>query len=397
MKLGGIFFCVQMILCLFFCDGNVFAEEKKHDPGQLYALSAVLMDGDTGRVLYEKEGDIKRANASTTKIMTCILALENADISEEVQVSERAEHMPKVRLGIKAGQSYKLEDLLYSLMLESHNDVAVAIAEHVGGSVEGFSDMMNTKAKAIGCKNTLFLTPNGLDEEKDGDFHGTTAEDLARIMKYCVWDSPKREEFLKITQTREHSFSGYSCRNHNAFLNQNSNCISGKTGFTGEAGYCYVCAIESEGKRMTIALLGCGWPNNKNYKWKDASRLFLYGDTNFHIRNFPAAPDQLEPISLLNGANKEYQLGASCIKLYPKMKVKEKKMLLGDWEQIEYEYSYPKQIMANNAGKKKVGIMKIRLGETEIGEYKISVNCPVEVRTVRWYFIAVLRKLAALK
>lgn len=119
--------------------------------------------------------------ASTTKIMTCILALENAGPDTEVLISDRAASMPEVKLHVRKGERYRLRDLLYSMMLESHNDSAAAIAEAVGGSVEDFADMMNRKAAELGCEDTYFLTPNGLDakERKSGKIHSTTAADLA--------------------------------------------------------------------------------------------------------------------------------------------------------------------------------------------------------------------------
>ena len=116
---------------------------------QLYAQSAVLMDADSGRILFAKNGQEERAMASTTKIMTCILALENGDLSEEITVSAEAASQPAVRLGMREGQRFRLNDLLYSLMLESHNDSAVAVAECVGGTVEGFAAMMNRKAMEL--------------------------------------------------------------------------------------------------------------------------------------------------------------------------------------------------------------------------------------------------------
>lgn len=132
---------------------------KAADDENLYALSAVLMDGETGRVLYGKEAYKGRPNASTTKVMTCILALELAKGDDYVQVSGNAASQPQTRLGMREGQQFYLEDLLYSLMLKSHNDSAVAIAEHIGGSVEGFAEKMNEKAKELGCKDTHFVTP----------------------------------------------------------------------------------------------------------------------------------------------------------------------------------------------------------------------------------------------
>lgn len=168
---------VLIILQIF----PVWAKEE-----QLYALSAVLMDGETGRVLYGKEAYKGRPNASTTKVMTCILALEMASGDDYVQVSRNAASQPQTHLGMREGQQFYLEDLLYSLMLKSHNDTAVAIAEHIGGSVEKFALLMNEKAKSLGCTDTHFVTPNGLDAEDEGGVHHTTARDLALIMAYAI-------------------------------------------------------------------------------------------------------------------------------------------------------------------------------------------------------------------
>ena len=172
----------------------------------LHSLSAVLLDGDSGRVLYGRDMDTPRPMASTTKIMTCILALEQGNLSDVCTISANASSQPKVHLGVRAGQKFLLEDLLYSLMLESHNDSAVAVAEQIAGSVEEFAKKMNRKALSIGCENTYFVTPNGLDatnRDESGEvrMHSTTATDLARILRYCIMESPKREEFLKITRS----------------------------------------------------------------------------------------------------------------------------------------------------------------------------------------------------
>lgn len=264
--------------------------EEIREPDQLYALSACLMDADSGRVLFEKEGEVHRANASTTKIMTLIVTLERADLDEKVTVSERAARQPDVQLNINTGEEYRLGDLCYSLMLESHNDSAVAIAEHVGGSVEGFARLMNEKAQELGCTQTYFITPNGLDESDGTNFHGTSAVDLARIMSYCIMRSPKSGQFLEITRTPDYSFSdlsgrrSFSCNNHNAFLHMMDGALSGKTGFTGDAGYCYVGALTRDDRTFVVALLGCGWPNNKTYKWKDCKKLFTYGLENYEYQ-----------------------------------------------------------------------------------------------------------------
>ncbi len=273
------------------CEGAyVYADEI-----MLYAKSAVLMDADSGRVLYERNGYEQMAMASTTKIMTLIVTLENANLDDTVEVSAYAASMPDVQLNIREGENYRLGDLVYSLMLESHNDSAVAIAEHVGGSVEGFAALMNRKAEEIGCENTYYITPNGLDATDGDKFHSTTARDLALVMSYCIKKSPQKEKFLEITRTPSHSFSdtsgqrSFSCTNHNAFLGMMTGALSGKTGFTNKAGYCYVGALERDGRTFVVALLACGWPNHKTYKWSDTRALMEFGLANYQYRSFDEA------------------------------------------------------------------------------------------------------------
>ena len=301
---------------------HCFAQEENTEVNlNLYAQSAVLMDADSGRVLYGKNEEQIMPMASTTKIMTCIVALENADMEDFVKVSSYAAGMPKVKLTMQEGEYYRLGGLLYSLMLESHNDTAVAIAEHVGGSVEGFARMMNQKARDIGCFDTYFVTPNGLDAvvEKNGKIHSTTARDLAKIMSYCIGISEKKEEFLEITRTPSYGFSNYrmqengeisqggryfSCNNHNAFLTMMDGALSGKTGFTNKAGYCYVGALRKDGKTFVVALLACGWPNNKHYKWSDTKTLMNYGLENYEYREMAEElidENRFVPIPVENG------------------------------------------------------------------------------------------------
>jgi len=224
---------------------------------KLNSLSALLMDGENNRVLYEVNGYKELPMASTTKIMTCIIALEQGNLNDVVTVSSYAASMPDVQLNIRQGEQYYLKDLLYPLMLESHNDVAVAIAEHIGGSVEGFATMMNDKARALGCNNTNFVTPNGLD----ADGHYTTARDLAVIASYAI----KNEDFIKITNTPSYQFKeinnkrSFNVTNKNKFLYMMDGAIGVKTGFTSKAGYCFVGALKRgqdinfRGSRMRLA------------------------------------------------------------------------------------------------------------------------------------------------
>ena len=192
---------------------------------------------------------------------------------------------------MREAEQFYLQDLLYSLMLESHNDTAVCIAESVAGSVEAFTGKMNEKAAGIGCRDTCFLTPNGLDAgEENGDWHHTTAADLAEILRYCITESPKAAAFLKVTQTVGYSFSNvektkdYDCVNHNAFLTMMDGALTGKTGFTAKAGYCYVGALQDGGRLYIVSLLACGWPGHKSWKWSDTRRLMEYGLGSFQKR-----------------------------------------------------------------------------------------------------------------
>ena len=285
---------------------------SKNDIESLYSLSAALIDGETGRVLYDKDGNTSRPMASTTKIMTLIIALEYGNPDEIVTVSSYASKMPDVQLGIKEGEQYKLGDLYYSLMLESHNDVAVAIAEHIGGDVNGFAKMMNDKAKELGLNNTYFITPNGLDETDSYGTHSTTAIELAKLMKYCTMDSPQNELFNSICTTKEYSFSDYNnsinftVYNKNALLDMMEGVIAGKTGFTADAGYCYVATIKKENKTFVVALLGCGWPNNKGYKWEDTKRLINYAIHNYEYRSITSNETTMKQIEVINGTPKDY-------------------------------------------------------------------------------------------
>ena len=276
--------------------------------------------------------------------------------------------MPDVQLNIREGEKYRLGDLMYSLMLESHNDSAVAIAEHVSGSVEDFAKLMNQKAEEIGCNDTHFVTPNGLDATDEGGTHSTTAADLAKIMSYCINDSPKKEDFLKITRTPNHTFSdmdgkrSLSCRNHNAFLTMMEGALSGKTGFTSKAGYCYVGSLRRDDKTFIVALLACGWPNNKGYKWSDTKKLMNYALENYQYRSFDEVEldnDKLKPIVVENGQTR--QIGQTAL-VDLKVNSKEYGMLMREDEEIHTEYEVEDKLSA-----------PVKEG-TPVGEIRYLVN-----------------------
>lgn len=391
---------VLSMIFLLFSSVKVLAQEPPKET-ELYAKSAVLMDGDSGRVLYEKNGYEALANASTTKILTCILALENCELDSQVQVSSYAASQPKVHLGMREGQSFSLRDLLYGLMLESYNDCAVAIAEYIAGDTKEFAKMMNNKAKEIGCEDSYFITPNGLDGKDENGFHHTTAADLAKIMRYCIKISPKSAEFLKITGTQQYSFtdadgtSSYSCYNHNAFLQMMEGAISGKTGFTGTAGYCYVGALEREGKTYIVALLACGWPNNKSYKWSDTNKLMTYGVENFWKKNLlEITPDekQLKPILVKNGQGNGIGQAAW---VQPVVGTYEgyTEMLLAEGEEITLKYELAEELYAPVEKGDYIGKVSYMLGDTVLKECKVTAGQNVEEIDFSWCFEKVMEYL----
>lgn len=370
---------------------NDLTNEKKVSEPNLYARSAVLMDADTGRVLYEKNGYQVMPMASTTKIMTCIIGLEYGHLDDIVTISPYAAKQPKVRLGMHAGEQFILRDLFYSLMLESHNDSAVAIAEHIGSAllekeitidtteeqskqyVQCFINMMNQKARDIGCFDTCFISPNGLDATMMGysgecKTHATTAADLAGIMRYCIMESVKKDSFLEITRTKNTSFSNvlgnctYNCANHNAFLTMMEGALSGKTGFTVKAGYCYVGALERNSKTFIVALLACGWPNNKGYKWSDTKKLMNYGLENYEYRNLCENGIKLEPISVLDGQKCSVAL---------KVEHNPCKILMNPGEEIRIQTNMPKQLQAPVEKNEIVGNVNYYIGDAIVQSYPV--------------------------
>ena len=359
------------------------------EPSELHALSAVLMDGDSGRVLYEKDGKTPLANASTTKVLTCIVALESSPGDDYVQVSQNAASQPEVKLGLQKGEQYYLEDLLYSLMLKSHNDTAIAIAEHCGVTVEGFARMLNRKAKQIGCKDTCFITPNGLDAQDENGKHHTTAEDLALIMRYAI----KNKTFLHISQTRDYTFSEitgkrtFSVHNANALLDMMDGVLAGKTGYTSQAGYCYVCAWEEEGKTFVVSLLGCGWPNHKTYKWSDTKKLLSYGAYNYDYETYWQEP-HTSKILVTDGVENMQNIGEK-VYLRGKCSVtsedREKEILLKKGEAVTCKTEIPQKVSAPVLKGEKLGRIAYYLDGKLIDSYPVYAERSVEKISFKWY------------
>lgn len=233
------------------------------------AESAVLYEPVTERLIYSKNENKKMSMASTTKIATCITAIENADLSDIVTVSKNADDTEGSSVWLEAGETMTVKNLLYGLMLASGNDAAVAIAEHIGGNVNEFSKYMNETAYKAGANNTNFTNPSGLDDEN----HYTTSIDLAKITAYAL----KNPVFSNIVSTYEKTipWEGHEwdrkIKNHNKLLKMYDGCIGVKTGFTKKSGRCLVSAAERNG--ITLIAVTLKAPDD----WNDHIKMLDYG------------------------------------------------------------------------------------------------------------------------
>lgn len=335
---------------------------------QLNARAACLMDASTNRVLFGKEVDKEMPMASTTKIMTLIVTLENANLDDKVTVSKNAARQPDVQLNMQTGDQYKLKDLLYSLMLESHNDTAVAIAEHVGGSVEGFAQMMNEKAKELGCIHTNFVTPNGLDSSTEE--HYTTARELGIIASYAI----KNKQFLEITNAPNWTFKEltrdrtYSISNKDRFLYLYDGAIGIKTGFTNKAGYCFVGAVDNDNRTFVSVVLASGWPPNKNYKWTDTTKLMDYGTMNFKIQEIFDDSKLYDPIFVRKG--KECYADLYCEGSL--------QILLSNQDDVKVIYEIEKEVEAPVLLDEQVGVAKYYVNNELVKTFPIKTSTEIE-------------------
>lgn len=370
------FFCI--IWSLFFCLQLGFHTVRADETLKLYAKSAILMDAGSGRVLFEKSGKVKMPNASTTKILTCLYIIKHCNLEEEATVSRNAAAQPQVHLGARAGEKYKVKDLLYGLMLESYNDCAVILAEHAAGSTEKFAEKLNAEAKSYGAKSTHFVSPNGLDRTDKNGIHSTTAYDLAMIMKQCI----KNDKFLEITRAKSYSFHdntgkrSFTCNNHNALLSMMDGAVSGKTGFTSKAGYCYVGAVKKNGMTMIAVVLACGWPPHKTYKWSDVRTLVDYGARNYSYQKI--IPDYSKLTDLYVNGGLEHKVSIEA-------KGGGTTVLLKKGEKVDIKCQIPKSIDAPVKKKEQVGKIAYMLNGKVIREELVYTKDAIDKKDYWWY------------
>lgn len=348
-RFSALFFCFILLINIV-----VLAEEPK-----VNAISAVVVDGDTGRILWGKNENEPMAMASTTKIMTALVALENSDITKETTVSKNATLASPVKMHLSVGEKMTIEQLLYAMMLQSYNDSAVAVAEAVGGSVEKFCTMMNEKAKEIGCSDTVFETPNGLDKGN----HHSTAEDMSKIGVYAL----KNQKLMEIMNTRNYTFKSskttYSFVNKDRLLSEYEGAIGMKTGFTGKAGHCFVGAANRGNITLVSVVLASGWGTaGKSRKWIDTKALLNYGFNNY------------KKYSIIDGSEKMNIPIDKAEKEIAELKYEDSvELLLSENEKanLKIENELPQNVTAPINYGDSVGVGKIYTGNTLLKTVKI--------------------------
>lgn len=263
-KISTILMCFVLLFYIVGISPALAAESI-----DINAKGVVLMEMTSKRVLYQKNAHVKLPMASTTKIMTALVAIENGNLTDVITVPPEASGVEGSSIWLSAGEKHTMEDLLYGLMLSSGNDAAVTIAIHIGGSVEGFAEMMNAKAKEIGAEDTNFVTPHGLHDKN----HYTTAYDLGLISAVAM----ENPEFSKIVNTRnktipwEGSTWDRSLRNKNKIIWQYDGGNGIKTGYTSNAGRCLVSAANRENMQLVGVVLNC--PD----MFEDSKKMLSYG------------------------------------------------------------------------------------------------------------------------
>ena len=349
----------------------------------LFASGACLMDTESGRILYGKEENIPRPMASTTKIMTCLLALEHSTGEENVTFSSRAVSMPKVHLGAPKGTSFYMKDLLYSLMLESHNDTAVAIAEQLSGSVSNFANAMNQKAKELGMSKTCFVTPNGLD----ADGHQSSPSDMCRLASYAC----KNSQFLSIVQTPSKTIQDcqkkhcYALTNHDAFLSSYKGALGIKTGFTGKAGYCFVGAAKRKNLTFVSCVLASGWPPDKSRKWHDTKALMDFGFSHYEKKEIQLQDFSKKRIRVCDGISSYTFLKVPQIPSLP----------LASFETIDITYNIPSELQAPLHASRPIGSVDLYINQKLYNSYPVYPVCDMEKTSFSHYLHEVFLQFTA--
>lgn len=387
-----------LVIILVLTNGYVFADDTvdEFDEGQLDEIievvgevskeptlnsrAAVVYDRSSKTVIYGKNENEKRAMASTTKIMTCIVVLEKGGLNQKVEVSKKAAGTGGSRLGLRAGDIITIKDLLYGLMLKSGNDAAVTLAESIGGSVENFANLMNEKAKELGLINTNFVTPHGLDNIQ----HYTTATELAMLTDYAL----QNPNFLKIVGTQVYTVtingSVKEIRNTNELLGNLNGVYGVKTGFTNNAGRCLVTSTKRGDMDIICVVLGA---DTKKFRTRDSANLIEYTFSNYGLIDIkPKIEEEFEKwknensINVIKGKEQVAKIEIEKIEIgkYPINQEEIKDI------NIEIESIY--ELEAPIEQSKKIGKLKVKIKDREIYCTDLIIKEKIDKKDISYYF-----------
>lgn len=346
----------------------------------IQAKAAVVMDVETGRVLYKQNSSQKLPMASTTKIMTVIMAIESGRLDEVVEISRNASIQEGSSVYLREGEKIKLEDLLYAIMLRSGNDASVAVAEHLCGSVEKFAELMNEKARSIGAYNTNFTNPHGLPD----DNHYTTAYDLGLITCYAL----RNEKFAEIVSTKKKTIPGPPGENWNRVLTNKNKMLwqfdggdGVKTGYTKKAGRCLVASATRNDWQLVSVVLNCG------DMWNASAQLLEYGFNNYKKTQVVNKSEPYKDITIIKGKKDKAEV-------YPKedifapIKVDSERD-----EKIIIKEKLSNEVKAPITENSKAGELEVYIGDFFVGKTDLIYKENIESTSILYHIKKILKRL----
>lgn len=322
--------------------------------GAISAQKAILLDAETGRVLYEKDADSRSLIASTTKIMTALLICEQCNVLDRMKIPKEAVGIEGSSMYLQEGEILSLQELLYGLMLRSGNDAAVALAIYCGGTVEGFAAMMNDKARQLGLTGTHFENPNGLDSPN----HYSTARDLAVLTAYAM----KNPIFNQTVSTKTVRVGNRTMQNHNKLLWRVEGADGVKTGYTKAAGRILVSSATRDGRRLICVTI------NDGNDWADHSTLLEKGFSGYTVQQLIRSGTCLGYTAVLSGKEEQSPLLAAEDFSFP----------LSAQEQPQIVISGPGFAYAPVVKGKTAGYAYVCIGDTAVGKVKLVYGQTVE-------------------
>lgn len=366
---------------------EIESNTTKTDEPSLNSRAAIVFDRTSNTVIWGKNIYEKRAMASTTKIMSAILVLEYGNLSETIEVCKKAANIGGSRLGLHEKDKITLKDLLYGLMLRSGNDAAVQIAIHLGGSIEGFAEMMNAKAKELGLKNTNFVTPHGLDDPN----HYTTAYELAILTDYAL----NIKEFAQIVNTKTATIhingNATTINNTNELLGYLNGVDGVKTGFTNNAGRCLVTSTTRNNWQIISVVLGA---DTKKYRTTDSIKLIEYTFANYKQINIKEKiesefekwkTENEAKIKVVKGVSNQVVTTISYNYDYELIPIKN-----GDTENIKIQIEFINQLEAPVEQNTEIGQMHIIMDNKEIMRIPIVIKDKIDKKDIWSYIYEIL-------